>query len=123
MTLKGAIELAFAPGGRINRATYFFSLNVLLVICGLATNAIAHLLGLNPAYGFGGKITLYGTAVLMLWPSIALTVKRTHDLGFSGWFALLGFVPYVGWVPTLMLMFGKGPEKPVRYWPFKALHA
>lgn len=34
--------------------------------------------------------------VAMILPSIAVTVRRIHDLGLSGWFYLLILVPYVG---------------------------
>ena len=31
-----------------------------------------------------------------LVPGIAMTVRRQHDIGLSGWFFLLIFVPYLG---------------------------
>lgn len=34
--------------------------------------------------------------VAMILPSIAVTVRRIHDLGLSGWFYLLILIPYVG---------------------------
>ena len=37
---------------------------------------------------------LYSLAVLL--PSIAVTVRRLHDIGKSGWWALLMVVPLVG---------------------------
>ena len=42
-------------------------------------------------------IRLTGFFVLAtLVPGIAMTVRRQHDIGLSGWFFLLIFVPYVG---------------------------
>lgn len=32
----------------------------------------------------------------MILPSIAVTVRRIHDIGLSGWFVLLGLIPTVG---------------------------
>lgn len=32
----------------------------------------------------------------MVLPSWSLTVRRLHDIGFSGWWLLIGFVPMVG---------------------------
>ena len=29
-------------------------------------------------------------------PSLAVTVRRLHDVGQSGWFLLLALVPYIG---------------------------
>lgn len=34
--------------------------------------------------------------LLLLWPSLALTVKRWHDRDKSGWWALLVFLPAIG---------------------------
>ena len=37
---------------------------------------------------------IYAVAVLI--PNIALAVRRLHDIGKSGWWLLVGFVPVVG---------------------------
>lgn len=42
---------------------------------------------------------LYGIAALgLLLPGIGVAVRRLHDIGKSGWWLLLGFVPVVGLV-------------------------
>ncbi len=38
----------------------------------------------------------------MLIPSLAVSVRRLHDIGKSGWYILLYLVPIVG---TIILMF------------------
>lgn len=38
----------------------------------------------------------------MLIPSLSLLVRRIHDIGMSGWFALLMFVPYIGGLIALI---------------------
>src|SRR5690606_5162691 len=50
------------------------------------------LTGLNTLF----LILLVGFALFTLIPSIAVTVRRFHDQDKSGWFYLLGFIPYVG---------------------------
>lgn len=37
---------------------------------------------------------LYSLAVLL--PSLAVTARRLHDIGKSGWWILIAFVPFVG---------------------------
>lgn len=39
-----------------------------------------------------------GTLVMLglLVPSIAVGARRLHDIGKSGWFLLIGFIPFVG---------------------------
>ncbi|PWG04415.1 DUF805 domain-containing protein [Polaribacter aquimarinus] len=41
-----------------------------------------------------GVLGIYFLATLI--PSIAVTVRRLHDIGKSGWFYLLNFIPYIG---------------------------
>jgi len=51
--------------------------------------------GLGPLYG------LYSLAVLI--PSLAVTVRRLHDVGKSGWFILVGLIPLIGSIWLLVL--------------------
>ena len=46
--------------------------------------------------GFGGSVLggLYSLAVLV--PSIAVGIRRLHDIGKSGWFLLIGLIPLIG---------------------------
>lgn len=34
----------------------------------------------------------------LLLPSLALGSRRLHDIGKSGWWLLLGFIPIIGWI-------------------------
>ena len=40
--------------------------------------------------------------LLLLWPCLAVVVKRWHDRGKSGWWVLVNLVPVVGWVWALI---------------------
>lgn len=46
---------------------------------------------LVPAY-FGDEISLL-SALIFLWPSLAIDIKRWHDLGVSGWAVLTMYLP------------------------------
>ena len=39
----------------------------------------------------------------MLIPSISVTVRRLHDIGYSGWMYLVNFIPLVGGIILLVL--------------------
>ncbi|MDX8446279.1 DUF805 domain-containing protein [Mesorhizobium captivum] len=55
--------------------------------------------GDEPIVMFG----LFGLYVLLtILPWIALIVRRLHDLGLTGWLAILCFLPYVGGLATLV---------------------
>ena len=43
-----------------------------------------------------GGILIIGLYLTHLVPAIAVTVRRLHDTGKSGWFYLLAFIPYIG---------------------------
>lgn len=43
---------------------------------------------------FGLLIFAYAIAILV--PSLAMSVRRLHDTGRSGWFLLLNLIPYIG---------------------------
>lgn len=48
---------------------------------------------LLPAF-LGDEISLL-TALIFLWPSLAIDIKRWHDLGMSGWTVLVVYLPAV----------------------------
>ncbi len=48
---------------------------------------------------------LYGIAVLaMLLPGLAVGSRRLHDTGKSGWFQLIGLIPFIGTLVMIYLM-------------------
>lgn len=88
--------------GRARRSEYwFFTLfNVLitLVLALLGANLV-RLLGLN-ANGSLGLAYLY--LLVSLLPTVAVSVRRLHDIGLSGWWYLIVFVPLGGLVLTIL---------------------
>jgi len=46
----------------------------------------------------------YLLAIPIIIPSIAVQVRRFHDLGKSGWFILLGLIPFVGGLIIIYFM-------------------
>ena len=50
---------------------------------------------------FGLVNGLYTLAILL--PSIAVGIRRMHDINKSGWWLLLWFVPVIGWVWLIIL--------------------
>ena len=49
----------------------------------------------------GGLSGLYSLAVLL--PTLGLAVRRLHDIGKSGWWILVAFVPILGWIYLIYL--------------------
>ncbi|MDP2078283.1 MAG: DUF805 domain-containing protein [Sulfuricurvum sp.] len=74
----------FSFNGRINRMRYwlYFLLSVAIIFPFVAIGKVIPLIG-------------FGYAIFFSWASFALMVKRFHDLGKSGWFAIIGLIPLV----------------------------
>ncbi len=51
--------------------------------------------------GFGPLYSIYTLAVLI--PALAVSVRRLHDIGKSGWFLLIVFIPIIGAIWLLVL--------------------
>lgn len=85
--------------GRARRREYwFFVLFYLLFYFGLSFLEV--MLGGPQVSAEGGVWTaLY--SLFMLLPFLAVSVRRLHDTGRSGWWLLVGFIPIVG---TLILL-------------------
>ena len=53
------------------------------------------------ANGGGGIVGLVWILVTIV-PALAVLVRRLHDTGKSGWWVLIGFVPFVGTIVLLV---------------------
>ncbi|QZE15389.1 DUF805 domain-containing protein [Halosquirtibacter laminarini] len=63
---------------------------------------------INPILGY-----IYSVAVII--PGLAVSVRRLHDLGKSGWFYLLCLIPIVGWIILIVWFATKGEEGENQY--------
>ena len=43
-----------------------------------------------------GQIVAGLVALVLLLPGLAVSVRRLHDIGKSGWFVLIGLIPLIG---------------------------
>ncbi len=50
-------------------------------------------------------------------PNLAVSVRRLHDTGKSGWWVLISFVPLVGWIWAIVLLATEGHPQPNQYGP------
>ena len=54
-------------------------------------------------------------SLCLILPILALTVRRLHDSGKSGWSILLGLIPFIGAILLLILMLTEGTSGPNEY--------
>ena len=91
MTLPQAVASVFRQyvgfSGRARRSEYWFFVLFQVIALG-AAKAVDVALGVNAVY--------LVVALALLLPALAVTVRRLHDTGRSGWMILLALIPLVG---------------------------
>ncbi|MBX9594582.1 MAG: DUF805 domain-containing protein [Roseomonas sp.] len=112
MNFPDAVASAFRNyatfAGRARRSEFwFFVLFTMLaqVIAGIIDDAAT-----------GGILGAVLTVVLLI-PSIAVTARRLHDDGRSGWWQLLFLLPLIGWIILLVWYCQHGETGPNRFGP------
>lgn len=95
-------QLLFSFRGRVNRTVFWLFGVVLMVLFGLL-ECINVMSGEKAQAGLG--IVDLVTALLwllVLWPSLAVTAKRWHDVDMSAWWMLVCAIPFVGGLIALV---------------------
>jgi uncharacterized membrane protein YhaH (DUF805 family) len=95
--------------GRARRKEYwmFFLFNLLI---GLGIAIVEAIIGTGGILGIVFSLA-------MLIPGIAVTVRRLHDTGRSGWWILISLVPVIGWIVLLVFMVLEGHPGDNEYGP------
>lgn len=113
MTMMEAIQSFFSRytdfQGRSRRSEFWWVFLAFFII-GLIWGALMGLIGggfgpgMNPI-GIALSAILGLASLAVIIPGIALSVRRFHDLGQTGWlvlvFAVLGLIPIIGFLSTL----------------------
>jgi uncharacterized membrane protein YhaH (DUF805 family) len=88
--------------GRSRRKEYWMF--VLFNMCfSIVAMVLDNILGISIAgIGYGLLYGLYG--LTMLIPGLAVTVRRLHDVGKSGWMFFIVLIPLIGTIWLLVLM-------------------
>ena len=88
--------------GRARRKEYwmFFLINLIILV---VLSIIDNLIGTVTRQGGPGVLQgLYSLAVLI--PTLAVTVRRLHDTGRTGWWILIGLIPVIGNIVLLIFL-------------------
>jgi len=90
-------------GGRARRTEYWMStlFNFIFMIAAMVIDNVAGLTAGELPYGV--FYFLYAFAVFI--PGLAVSVRRLHDVGKSGWMILIALIPIIGAIWLLVLMF------------------
>ena len=94
--------------GRARRSEYWYFV-LFNALISFAVGLVAGLIGLQ------WLTYIYSLALLV--PSIAIGVRRLHDIGKSGWWLLISFVPLIGAIWLIILMVKEGDHGNNAYGP------
>ena len=93
--------------GRARRSEYWYFV-LFNMIFAITSMIIDNVLGTTFKMGYGvslpyGYVYLLYILVVMI-PSLAVAVRRLHDVGKSGWFFLIALIPIIGSIWLLVLL-------------------
>ncbi|MCQ2468254.1 MAG: DUF805 domain-containing protein [Ruminococcus sp.] len=88
--------------GRSTRSEYWFTYLAFLIV--------GFVLGLLSSFLSIFKILTGLLSLAILIPSLALSIRRLHDIGKSGWYLLMSLIPLVGGI--IVLVFLCTPSQP-----------
>jgi len=94
--------------GRARRSEYWYFVLVNLLIS-IVLGVIDYVIGSDIGIIRG----IYSLAVLV--PSIAVAVRRLHDIGKSGWFLFVVLIPIAGAIWLLVMLCREGDTGPNEY--------
>jgi uncharacterized membrane protein YhaH (DUF805 family) len=93
-------------GGRSRRKEYWYFV-LFNIVVGIVLGVIDRLLGTySSASNMGLLSGIYSLAILI--PSLAVTVRRLHDLDYTGWWILIVLVPFIGVIVLLVFAVFEG---------------
>ena len=110
LNLVSILQEIFTAEGRLNRLGYIKYMIILAIIAGgglFVTSSMATFLTGDPT----GKLV---NVVTYIWGAVAavgnlmLMIRRVHDLGKSGYFALISLIPVIGTIYSIYLFCAAG---------------
>ena len=110
-TVRVIKNLLFTFEGRISRKQFWIN-GTLPVLFTLTLPSI----GLTLMPQAGPQVLGYLLCLPLSWISLALLIKRLHDLDKSGWFSAIGIIPIIGTaIVAYFAWFQKGTAGPNRF--------
>ena len=120
------LQFFFSFNGRINRSKFWLYW-ALYIVTGLIFDRVLVLLDVQPGAqqpaATGGAeilVLILGLAyvIAVTWSYLAVHIKRWHDRDKSGWWVLIGFIPIIGFIWTMVECgFLRGTEGANRFGP------
>jgi uncharacterized membrane protein YhaH (DUF805 family) len=90
------LRVLLDPRGRINRRGWWIWGLALPLGVGLLLHALLGIARISE------QTTEHVVNLVLLWPTLAVSIKRWHDRDKSGWWVLIVLVPVVGWIAAII---------------------
>lgn len=88
--------------GRARRSEYWY-FALFIFLCLIALSVLDGILGTSSRRDGTGLLSgLFMLGILL--PSLAVTTRRLHDIGRSGWWQLLNLLPFIGFIVLLVML-------------------
>lgn len=97
-------QFLLSASGRVSRSQFWLRWAVPYIIATVVIEFVLFVM-FDP---WVAMVIMYLYLLAMLWPSIAIYIKRAHDRGRSGWFLLLFIVPFLNIWVMIELLFLRG---------------
>jgi len=108
----------YSAEGRIGRLRYLAWSMASWLVVGIPLFVVTSILAkISSSLSFLGVLLFVVGAVALIVCSFRFAIQRLHDLGLSGWWVLLHFVPLIGSFLPFVLMLAPGSSKRNLYGP------
>lgn len=100
--------------GRLSRKGYWYFVLANFLVAAAITLVEYIIRGMPSSYETTLILpSIYSLAIFI--PSLAAMVRRLHDIGKSGWNALISLIPLVGSIVVLVFLFQRGDQEENKY--------
>ena len=105
--------------GRARRKEYWMY-SLFLVIAYIVAAILDNVAGLtfkmaDQSMGYGYIYLLFALATII--PSLAVSVRRLHDINKSGWYYLISFIPFIGAIILIIWAVKEGDKGTNQFGP------
>lgn len=87
--VKSVLSQYATLAGRARRSEYWYWMLFSGILQGVA---------ICVDVSIGGSVFQWTVILATFLPNLAVAVRRLHDIGKTGWFWLLSFIPILGWL-------------------------
>jgi uncharacterized membrane protein YhaH (DUF805 family) len=98
--------------GRSSRPAYWYFVLFLFIVSIITAIIDVTVFG---AEQIGPLNAIFSLATLL--PSLAVSIRRLHDIGRTGWWVFIALIPLIGWILLIVWACQRGEPGPNAYGP------